>query len=68
MRPVICAKLLARSIRVVLDYLRTGPAAGRYFCGSKAISQFLQDFNFSCTQRLHQSDALFESYLETSSK
>jgi hypothetical protein len=30
-----------------------------------AIGQMLQYFNLSCTQGLHQSDALFESHLET---
>jgi hypothetical protein len=65
--PIVCPKLLACSIRVILDYLRRRSAASRDLCRPEAIGQMLQYLHFSCTQGLHQSVAPFESHLETSS-
>jgi hypothetical protein len=65
---VVCPKLLTGSIGAILDYLRTGVAALCDLRGPKAIGEVLQNFNFCCTQGLHQSDALLESHLERSLK
>jgi hypothetical protein len=66
MRSIICAKLFASPIRVILDPLRCGSSACD-LCGSEPIGQMLQYFDFSDTQGFQQSDALIESHLETSS-
>jgi hypothetical protein len=43
---IVCPKLLARSVSVVLDYLRRSAAAGCDVSGSNAIGQMLQYLNF----------------------
>jgi hypothetical protein len=38
MRAIVCAEFLACAVRVILDYLRSGAAAGCDLSGSKTIS------------------------------
>jgi hypothetical protein len=68
MRPIVSPKLLAFPVRAIFNHLRRRSAVRCDLRGSKAISQFLQDFNFICIQGFQQRDALLESHLETSSK